>query len=210
MRLDACLSHLAHVRRDELVVTSTGSMSATWWSVTQDTERTFYLEASMSLSSMFGAGLAFGLPDQIVWAFSGDGAFCMNPGSVMVECDLGLNNLTHFVISNGCYGSTGGSPIPNVQHNDLVAVARGFGIRQAFQFGTLAELEAGFDELRNTPGPKFVVLHVEPPGSKLPGCPLDGPELKFRFGRSIERTTGINIFAHQLGVATPTKGIENT
>ena len=39
-------------------------------------------------------------------AFNGDGAFCMNPGMLLVERQLDLPNLKHFVVSNGVYGST--------------------------------------------------------------------------------------------------------
>ena len=45
----------------------------------------FYLDASMSLSTMFASGLALAQPQLKVWAFMGDGAFCMNPGMLMVE-----------------------------------------------------------------------------------------------------------------------------
>ena len=37
-------------------------VSATWWELTHDSEHAFYLEASMSLVSMFGPGIAMGLP----------------------------------------------------------------------------------------------------------------------------------------------------
>ena len=36
---------------DQLVVTSAGHSSGTWWDITRDRDRVFYLTASMSLSS---------------------------------------------------------------------------------------------------------------------------------------------------------------
>ena len=43
---------LAKHRRDEIVVTSAGNSGQAWWAATRDTEATFYLDASMSLSTM--------------------------------------------------------------------------------------------------------------------------------------------------------------
>ena len=39
-----------------------------------------------------------------------------------------------------------------------------------------------------------VVLEVEPLGISLPSVSMEGPELKYRFGRSVEAATGIQIF----------------
>jgi thiamine pyrophosphate-dependent acetolactate synthase large subunit-like protein len=39
----------------------------------------------MSLASLLAAGIALGSPHRTVIAFSGHGAFCMNPGMLMVE-----------------------------------------------------------------------------------------------------------------------------
>jgi thiamine pyrophosphate-dependent acetolactate synthase large subunit-like protein len=193
MRLDECLSVVLGHRKDELVVTSAGTMSSTWWNVSGDIDATFYLEASMSLASLFGAGLAYALPDRDVWAFNGDGAFCMNPGCLMVENQLGLPNLSHFVVSNRCYGSTGKSAIPNASTNDYVGVARAFGIEHTFSFASTADLKDGFVAAVGVRAPKLIVLEVDQPDDKLPGQPLEGPELKFRFGRYIEKTSGVSV-----------------
>lgn len=48
------------------------------------------------------------------------------------------------------------------------------------------------------PGHAFAVLEVEPLGRHLPSPPLDGPEVKFRFGRYLERTGGRPVFDTQL------------
>ena len=48
----------------------------------------------------------------------GDGAFCMNPGMLMVERQMNLPNLTHFLVSNRVYGATSNAGLPNHQHND--------------------------------------------------------------------------------------------
>ena len=72
--MEACFAHLVERWTDEVVVTSAGNSSEMWWKLTGETEKVFYLEASMSLASLFAAGIAYGIPRARVWAFSGDGA----------------------------------------------------------------------------------------------------------------------------------------
>src|SRR5258708_21836413 len=118
---------LADRMRDEIIVTSAGNCSELWWELTHESERVFYLEASMSLASLFAAGIAIGQRHRTVVAFSGDGAFCMNPGMLMVERQLALPNLKHFLVSNRCYGSTGELAMPFPDHADYAAMARASG-----------------------------------------------------------------------------------
>ncbi len=198
MKFEDCFGLLTGRWSDELVVTSAGSTSEMWWTLTGDSERTFYLEASMSLASMFAAGIARGLPSARVWAFSGDGAFAMNPGMLMVERQMALPNMTHFLVSNRVYGATSDAPLPNRADNDYAAMARAAGLENVFAFDALDELEAGLDDVLRRNGPAFVVLEVEPLASRAESPPIDGPELKFRFGRYIERTYGVEVFTDRV------------
>ena len=203
MRYLDCFRFLAARRADQLVVTSAGNSGQAWWAATRDIDRTFYLDASMSLSTMFASGLAAALPKNRFWAFMGDGAFCMNPGMLMVERDMNLPNLTHFLVSNRAYGATFNAPLPNGMGNDYAAIARGCGLQRVFTFASMAELEQGFDKAvpASVPGHTFVVLDVEPfsdDDQKLEQPPFDAPELKYRFGREIEKQTGATIFGYQL------------
>src|SRR5215469_15880005 len=159
-----CFRTIARHRTDELVVTSAGNSSQAWWEVTRDSEASFYLDASMSLSTMFASGLALARPEQKVWAFMGDGAFCMNPGMLMVEREMNLPNLTHFLVSNRAYGATSNAGLPNFQNNDYAAMARAVGLERVFTFSDVAGLERDFPAVKasNAPGHTFVVLEVEP------------------------------------------------
>jgi len=114
-----CFRALARHRTDQLVVTSAGNSGQAWWAATRDTEATFYLDASMSLATMFASGLALARPELKLWAFMGDGAFCMNPGMLMVERQLNLPNITHFLVSNRRYGATSNAaPFPQSTTTD--------------------------------------------------------------------------------------------
>jgi len=198
-----CFRAIARRRTDQIAVTSAGNSSQAWWAVTRDSEASFYLDASMSLSTMFASGLALAQPNLKIWAFMGDGAFAMNPGMLMVERQMNLPNLTHFLVSNRAYGATSNAGLPNSDHNDYAAIARAFGLEHVHDFRTIAAIEHELPKLKaaNAPGHTFVVLEVEPfsdADQKLEQPPFDGPELKFRFGRHVESVTGADIFGYRL------------
>jgi thiamine pyrophosphate-dependent acetolactate synthase large subunit-like protein len=194
---------LARHRTDEVVVTSAGNSGQAWWAVTRDTDATFYLDASMSLSTMFASGLALARPELKVWAFMGDGAFCMNPGMLMVERQMNLPNLTHILVSNRVYGATSNATLPNFANNDYSAIARAMGLERVFEFSSVETIDRDFARVTaaNARGHTFVVLEVEPfsdTEQKLEQPPFDGPELKYRFGRYVEGRTNCDIFGYRL------------
>ena len=198
-----CFRALARARTDQIVVTSAGNSGQAWWAATRDSEATFYLDASMSLSTMFASGLALARPELKIWAFMGDGAFCMNPGMLMVERRMNLPNLTHFLVSNRAYGATSNADLPHAGESDYAAIARAMGLERVFEFRTLDALERDLPTLvsANIAGHTFVMLEVEPFSAaeqKLEQPLFDGPELKYRFGRHIEARADCDIFGYRL------------
>jgi sulfopyruvate decarboxylase subunit beta len=203
MQYVECFRALARHRTNEIVITSAGNSGQAWWAATRDANASFYLDASMSLATMFASGLALAQPELKFWAFMGDGAFAMNPGMLMVERQMNLPNLTHFLVSNRAYGATSNAGLPNDGGTDYMALARSMGLERIFKFATIAALERDFPALKasNAPGHTFVVLEVEPfsdQEQKLEQPPFDGPELKFRFGRHLESITGADIFGYRI------------
>lgn len=203
MKYLECFRALARHRTDEIVVASAGNSCQAWWAATRDSVASFYLDASMSLSSMFASGIALAQPELKVWAFMGDGAFCMNPGMLMVERQMNLPNLTHFLVSNRVYGATSNAGLPNFKDNDYAAIARGMGLERVFAISSVEQLEREFPALKaaNARAHTFVVLEVEPftdEEQKMEQPPFDGPELKFRFGRHVESVTGASVFGYKI------------
>ena len=187
MPIEACFSLLARERQDEIVVTSAGNSSEVWWELTRELESTFYLEASMSLSTMFAAGMALSYPKARFWAFLGDGAFVMNPGLLFVERELSLPNLVTILVANRCYGATGAVDLPLGAEIDFAAIARAAGIPNVHRFPSVEALRNGFDAAFRASQPTTVVLELDPPERHYESPPFDGPELKYRFGRALER-----------------------
>lgn len=189
MAIDAqdCFSFLAAKRTSEIVITSAGSSSEVWWETTRDLDDTFYLEASMSLSTLFAAGVAMGYPDTRFWAFIGDGAFVMNTGLLFVERAMALPNMVSIIIANRCYGATAGVDLPIGMEIDFAGIARAAGIPNVYSFDSIGALEEGFSEAFDSKGPTTIVLELEKAKRHYKSPPYDGPELKYRFGRALEK-----------------------
>lgn len=194
MQLEACFRAIAARWDDELVVTSAGNSSELWWEITGDTERVFYLEASMSLSTMFASGLAMAYRDTQIWAFIGDGAFVMNTGMLFTERALNLPNMVSIIVANRCYGATQSVELPDGAQIDFAGMARAAGIPRVFSFDSLEALEKGFEEAFRTSGPTYVVLELDGPTRHYNSPPFDGPELKYRFGRALENRFDRKVF----------------
>lgn len=94
---------------DECVITSCGYISREVYRA-KDRDKNFYLLGSMGSALAFGLGLAYSRRDVRVIVISGDGAILMNLGSLILKSYLNLPNLTHYILNNGCYASTGGQP----------------------------------------------------------------------------------------------------
>jgi thiamine pyrophosphate-dependent acetolactate synthase large subunit-like protein len=144
----------------------------------------------MSLSTMFAAGLAFSYPEARFWAFLGDGAFVMNTGLLFVERQMALKNMVSIIVANRCYGATSAAALPDGAAIDFAGIAKAAGIPNVHRFRTTDELQSRFDAAFRSDGPSTVVLELEPPSRHHESPPFDGPELKYRFGRALERRFG--------------------
>ena len=180
---------------DETIVCSLGTTSNEWWRITRD-DRVFYMNSSMGLASSFGLGLALAVPSLKVWVLDSDGSLAMNLGTLLTEANHSPRNLTHFVLSNGCYQAIGGHRLVNADRIDWVALARAAGIENVLNVGSLEDLRSHSATLTEPEGLTFVVLEVVAvPGEKKPlRIPYEGPEMKYRFGRGLESGHGLQIF----------------
>jgi hypothetical protein len=73
-------------------------------------------------------------------------------------------------------------------------MAQAAGIERVYAFSTIEGLAQGLDDMIRVPGHAVAVLDVEPLGRHPASPPLDGPEVKFRFGRYLERVGGPPVF----------------
>jgi thiamine pyrophosphate-dependent acetolactate synthase large subunit-like protein len=160
MRRDECLEVLAQYRADEIVITAWQSTNE--WPIFSPSERNFSAVRTMGEASTFGLGLAVARPDLRVFVLEGDGSLLMNLPALVTVAQLAPPNYYIFLLQNRTYELTGGQHLPNVEHLDFAAIARGCGLRNVHTFTDLAAYERELPDLLQAPGPLFAVLDVEP------------------------------------------------
>ena len=163
-----------------LVVTGLGSSSYDVFAA-GDRDKNYYLWGAMGGSTSLALGLALAQPEKSVVVITGDGEQLMGIGSLATIAAKQPRNLTIVVLDNGHFGETGMQRSHTSLGTDLVAVAKGFGIADAYSVdnteicGEIAKRAAARQ------GTTFVQVRIdanEPPRA-LP--PRDGVYVKNRF-----------------------------
>jgi sulfopyruvate decarboxylase subunit beta len=195
MKTREALTVLAAHRGDAIVVCALGMAANEWWAVTKS-EDSFYMHGGMGFAASFALGLATALPKVPVWVLNSDGSLSMNLGCLLTEAGQQPANLKHFVVDNQSYQTVDTMPMVNQDNADYAAIARGAGIRQVATIDNLADLEKSMPAIVAAPGPHFIRLRVEsePDYQRAPPATYEGPEMKYRFGRALEKKLGIKVF----------------
>ncbi|MCX5146388.1 phosphonopyruvate decarboxylase [Streptomyces sp. NBC_00320] len=143
---------------DALVYSTTGMISRELFGIV-DNPRNFYMQGSMGHAIGLGLGTALNRPDQQVVVIDGDGAAVMHLGGLALVGERRPANLTHFVLDNGAYDSTGGQRTRDVAMRwDELALAAGY--RTGRVCRTAKEVTAHLAEIEGVPGPHLVALHI--------------------------------------------------
>ncbi len=198
MKARDAIDVLARHRGDAVAVCALGMAANEWWAATRS-EDSFYMHGAMGFAASFALGLALSLPQVPVWLINADGSLCMNLGCLLTEASQAARNLKHFVVDNAVYQTVGGLPMVNGGRTDYVGIARAAGFARARAIETREELERQMPGITAEDGPSFTVLRVEPEFDFLRTPPMtyEGPEMKYRFGRALERRFGIEVFGPQ-------------
>ena len=198
MRAREAISILAQHRGDAVGVCALGMAANEWWALTEG-EDSFYMHGAMGFAASFALGLALALPQAEVWLINADGSLCMNLGCLLTEAAQKAPNLKHFVVDNGVYQTVGGVPMVNQRRTDYVGIARAAGMETCREFRDAASLAAAMPAIRDEKHASFNTLVVEPETEFLwtPPMTYEGPEMKYRFGRALERKFGVTVFGPQ-------------
>jgi phosphonopyruvate decarboxylase len=165
MPLAAALEVLAQRRADEIVVTTMGS-AREWPKHSQHALDFQYLPSAMGHAPMLALGLALAQPRREVVCFNGDGCMLMSLGALVTIVASGARNLTLIVLENGIYEVTGGQTTAGAQAGvDFAGFARAANLATVLDFDELEPWRQAAGGLLALPGPRFVVLHVEPVGA---------------------------------------------
>lgn len=198
MKASEAMKVLAARRGQAVVVCALGMAANEWWAATES-EDSFYMHGAMGFAASFALGLALALPKVPVWVLNADGSLCMNLGCLLTEAHQAPRNLKHFVVDNRVYQTVGAVPMVNQGGTDYAGLAKAAGIPRARTIADLAALERQLPDIVAEPGPSFTALQVEPETGFLRTPPMtyEGPEMKYRFGRALERKLGITVFGPQ-------------
>lgn len=162
------LEVLAAVRRDQVVITTMGSV-ALWPQLSQSPRDFHYIPSSMGQGVPLGLGLCLAQPGLSVVVLVGDGGLLMNLGCLVTAAQYSAP-LAIVVVNNGLYEVTGGQPVANARRTDFEMIARGAGIARAYSCSTREEWEATAAEALSGLGP--VVVELEVVGEKGKATPL--------------------------------------
>ncbi len=198
MRAREAIDVLARHRGEAVAVCALGMAANEWWAATKG-EDSFYMHGAMGFAASFALGLALSLPQVPVWLINADGSLCMNLGCLLTEASQSATNLKHFVVANGVYQTVGALPMVNEGRADYAAIARAAGFPRARTIAALDDLERQLPAIAAEDGPSLTVLQVAPETGFLRTPPMtyEGPEMKYRFGRALERRFGIEVFGPQ-------------
>ena len=176
----AFVARLLDATPEALVIAGLGSAAYDVFAA-GDRKRNFYLWGAMGGATSIGLGLALAQPQQSVVVITGDGEQLMGIGSLGTIGVKQPRNLTIVVLDNGHFGETGMQRSHTSLGTDLVAVAKGFGIEDAFSTGSLAASDDIARRINARSGTLFaqVLIEADEPPRALP--PRDGAYVKNRF-----------------------------
>ena len=176
-RREFVASLVAALLDDALVVSGLGSASYDLFAAGHRPGN-FYLWGAMGGATPLALGLALAQPERPVVALTGDGEQLMGIGALGTIGAKRPANLTVVVLDNGHFGETGMQPSHTSLGTDLVTVAKGFGITDAFlaidsgavadrvrarsgpDTASLSAMAQGYGYLIAAPGPLlFGLLH---------------------------------------------------
>ena len=143
-----CLRALARQRTDQVVITRRETPARPGGRLRATPRRASISMLPWASRPCSRPGSRSAQPSLRIWAFMGDGAFCMNPGMLMVERQMNLPNLIHFVVSNRVYGATSNAVLPNFADNDYAGMARSWGLDRVFEFRSIESIEREFAPIR--------------------------------------------------------------
>lgn len=181
------VARLVKALPEALIVTGLGSPSYDVFA-SGDRDKTFYLWGAMGGAASLGLGLALAQPDKPVLVITGDGEQLMGIGSLATVGAKQPKNLSIVVLDNGHFGETGMQHSHTSLGTDLVAVAHGFGIKDALKVTDIAQTDALVERIQARRGPTLarVLIATSEPPRALP--PRDGTYVKNRFRAALGLT----------------------
>jgi thiamine pyrophosphate-dependent acetolactate synthase large subunit-like protein len=186
---DTVLGQLqAHLRPEDVVVTSLASPSRAWKQQAA-AQLSYGISDPMGMGPSFALGLAYALEHdgRRVILLEGDGDLLMNLGSLAMLADANPSNLKVVVLQNGCYETTGCQPTANAMEVDFATIARGAGVTSTETVELAADVEQALSRLLHTSGLGLLALRIDTEWSPYGAAPdWSVAEDKHQFQRRLQ------------------------
>lgn len=147
---------VAETQGDGIVVPTMTTAPA--WRMTAPDASSVTCVGFMGGASSMGLGLALAQPHRRITVLDGDGSLLMQLGSLATIAGAAPQNLTHVVMANGVYQTSGSQRVPSAGKVDFAAMALAAGYPHAETIDNLEELRIRWPEIQATPGPVLVQL----------------------------------------------------
>ena len=184
-RYEAITTILEYVEADDLVLSTTGMISREVFA-TRDRPENFYMIGSMGLLSSFGLGLALLTPQRRVFVLEGDGSALMSLGTLPLIAAEHPDNLTHIILDNEAYESTGAQPSISSKV-DLGDVAGSCGYACVAWVDGTGELDLALSQCDLGEGPFLILVKVGiAPVEGIPRVSHSPTDIRDRFKDSIQ------------------------
>ncbi|WIM93115.1 phosphonopyruvate decarboxylase [Actinoplanes oblitus] len=183
------LTRIAGVLAPEAVVVATTGKCGREFHSIRDRERNFYCVGAMGYANAIAHGIALGTREP-VYVLDGDGALLMHLGNLSTIGATRPPALTHIVLDNGTYDSTGGQ-VTSAGTVDFAATARACGYPRAVACADLDDLARHLTR-RIASGPVLLHLRIRPGSVEKLGRPnRRPPEIaeRLRYAMATHRAT---------------------
>ena len=160
-RFDLTNRLVARLKAGEAVIGGIGNTNFDLWAAGPRPQN-FYMLGSMGLAIPIGLGVALAQPQRRTFVLEGDGSLLMQLGSLGTVATTAPKNLVIVVFDNQMYQITGKQKTLTASTVDLVAMAKGAGLKQS----EWAKDEAHFESL--------VERALKGDGPWLIGAKIDG------------------------------------
>ena len=171
--------------KNEAVIGGIGNTNFDLWAAGQRPEN-FYMLGSMGLAIPIGLGVALGQPARRTFVLEGDGSLLMQLGSLGTVAATAPKNLAIVVFDNQMYQITGRQKSLTADTVDLVAMAKGAGLKQSEWASDEAHFEALVERALKGDGPWLIGARID--GEKPAGVTERDPaKIRSRFMEAIAR-----------------------
>ena len=189
-----CLKIAAEEIGDALVISTVGGAAAEWNSIRPGDGNLRC--RTLGLVSSIAMGLSLALPNRSVLGLDGDGALLMNACGLPTLAWQNPPNLTLLVFDNGIYEASGLRRTATSAGADLMAMAKGAGVKNASWSTSLDDFRRLLREARDRRALSMIGVKSEAgvdyfrTWQQLPSFEYNEVENLYRFMRHIEKLEG--------------------